>query len=77
MGIRIFLDRNLRKAQALCVLETDCRASLGLARNDRFFGSLARDGSRRPLCFPENGFSGLTENNRRSANLTCQVMRCV
>ena len=37
----------------------------------------ARDGSRRPLCFPGNAFSGLTENNRRSANLTCQVMRCV
>ena len=36
-----------------------------------------RDGSRRPLCFPGNAFSGLTEHNRRSANLTCQVMRCV
>ena len=28
VGIRIFSDRNLRKAQNLCVLETDCRASV-------------------------------------------------
>ena len=27
VGIRIFSDRNLRKAQNLCVLETDCHAS--------------------------------------------------
>ena len=28
VGIRIFLDRNLRKTQNLCVLETDCHASV-------------------------------------------------
>ena len=28
VGIRIFSGRNLRKAQNLCVLETDCRASV-------------------------------------------------
>ena len=28
VGIRIFLDRNLRKMQDLCVLETDCHASV-------------------------------------------------
>ena len=28
VGIRIFSDRNLRKAQNLFVLETDCRASV-------------------------------------------------
>ena len=28
MGIRIFLDRNLRKTQNLCVLETDSHASV-------------------------------------------------
>ena len=28
VGIRIFPGRNLRKAQDLCVLETDCRASV-------------------------------------------------
>ena len=28
VGIRIFLDRNLRKTQNLCGLGTDCHASL-------------------------------------------------
>ena len=28
VGIRIFLDRNLRKTQNLCVLETDCHTSV-------------------------------------------------
>ena len=28
VGIRIFLDRNLRKTQNLCVLDTDCHASV-------------------------------------------------
>ena len=28
VGIRIFLDGNMRKTQNLCVLETDCHASV-------------------------------------------------
>ena len=41
MGIRIFSDRNLQKAQNLFVLETDCRASLyALAHNDRLLQPL-------------------------------------
>ena len=48
VGIRIFSDRNLRKAQNLCVLETDCRVAALLAMTARRCRADGTSG-RRPL----------------------------
>ena len=48
VGIRIFSDRNLRKARNLCVLETDCRVAALLAMTARRCHADGTSG-RRPL----------------------------
>ena len=48
VGIRIFSNRNLRKAQNLCVLETDCRVAALLAMTARRCRADGTSG-RRPL----------------------------